>query len=71
LAEVLTVRNYHGVKRMFAAPENIAAVLGAVTAQAGVGLAELESATSLRGPNIERVLIWLLKYDFVRRCQTA
>jgi hypothetical protein len=56
---------------MFAAPENIAAVLGAVTAQAGVGLAELESATSLRGPNIERVLIWLLKYDFVRRCQTA
>jgi glycosyltransferase involved in cell wall biosynthesis len=71
LAEVLTVRNYHGVKRMFAAPEHIAAVLGAVTAQAGVGLAELESATSLRGPNIERVLIWLLKYDFVRRCQTA
>ena len=67
LVEVLAVRNYQGLKRMFAAPEHIAAVLAAVTAQAGIGLADLEGATGLRGPNIERVLIWLLKYDFIRR----
>ncbi len=67
LAEVLSLRNYQGLKRMFAAPEHIAAILGAVTMQAGVGLADLETATGLRGPNIERMLIWLLKYDFIRR----
>ena len=68
LAEVLTVRNYQGLKRMFASPAHIAAVLGAITSRAGGSdLAELTTATGLRGPNIERVLIWLLKYGFIRR----
>ncbi len=71
LAKVLAVRNYQGLKRMFAAPDHIAAVLAAVAAQhpGGSSLADLEVATGLRGPGIERVLIWLLKYDFIRRVQ--
>ena len=66
VAEVLAVRNYQGLKRMFAAPDHIAAVLAAVTAGAG-GLAEIEAATGLKAQGVERILIWLLKYDFVRR----
>ena len=66
LAEVLAVRNYQGLKRMFAAPDHIAAVLAAVRTGAE-GLSALETATGLRAPNLERVLIWLLKYDFIRR----
>ncbi len=66
LAEALAVRNYQGLNRMFAAPDHIAAVLAAVMAGAE-GLAAMETATGLRAPNLERVLIWLLKYDFIRR----
>ena len=66
LRDVLAVRNYHGLKRMFASPGNIADVLAAVTAGAA-GLAAIEAATGLKTQGVERILIWLLKYDFVRR----
>lgn len=66
LADVLAVRNYKGLKRMFASPDHIAAVLAAVTAGAA-GLPEIEAATGLKAQGAERILIWLLKYDFVRR----
>ena len=66
LRDVLAVRNYHGLKRMFASPDNIAGVLAAVTAGAA-GLAAIEAATGLKTQGVERILIWLLKYDFVRR----
>lgn len=67
LAEVLAVRNYQGLKRMFAAPDHIAAVLAAVTVAAGAGLPEIEAATGLKTQGVQRILIWLLKYDFVKR----
>ena len=63
---VLAVRNYQGLKRMFASPDHVAAVLAAVTAGAA-GLSTIEAATGLKTQGVERILIWLLKYDFVRR----
>jgi len=66
LTDVLAVRNYQGLKRMFASPDHIAAVLAAVTAGAA-GLAAIEAATGLKTQGVERILIWLLKYGFVRR----
>lgn len=67
LADVLAVRNYQGLKRMFAAPDHIAAVLAAVTAAAGSGLPQIEHATGLKTQGVQRIVIWLLKYDFLRR----
>ena len=66
LRDILTVRNYHGLKRMFASPDHIAAVLAAVTAGAAA-VSQIEAATGLKTQGVERILIWLLKYDFVRR----
>ena len=68
LAEVLDVRNYQGLKRMFASPAQIAAVLTAITDGADERSA-IEAATGLQSQGVERILIWLLKYDFVRRHQ--
>ncbi len=66
LAEVLSLRNYHGLNRIFAEPPQIAAVYAAV--QAGhATVAAIVEATKLRDMFVERVLMWLLKYDFVRR----
>ena len=69
LTEVLTTRNYQGLKRMFAAPDHIAQVLRAVIAAgpAGCDLAQLEAGSGLKGAPVERIAIWLLKYGFVRR----
>ena len=64
--DVLAVRNYQGLKRMFASPDHIAAVLAAITAGAD-GLAAIEASTGLKTQGVERILIWLLKYGFVRR----
>ena len=66
LADVLAVRNYQGLKRMFASPDHIAAVLAAVAA-GSAGLAGIAAATGLKAQGVERILIWLLKYDFIRR----
>jgi glycosyltransferase involved in cell wall biosynthesis len=66
LTEVLALRNYQGLNRIFAEPAQIAAVLSAV--QAGhATLALICTATRLSPMFVERVLMWLLKYDFVRR----
>lgn len=69
LAEVLTARNYQGLKRVFAAPDHIAAVLLTIAkaGAAGCGLAEVEKATGINAPAGERIAIWLLKYGFIRR----
>jgi glycosyltransferase involved in cell wall biosynthesis len=66
LETVLKARNYEGLKRIFASPAQIAAVLAAVAGGAG-GLAEIEQACGLTGHQAARVVIWLLKYGFLRR----
>ena len=67
VADVLTARNYQGLKRIFATPEAIAAVLAAIAraGDAGCGLAEIEAASGIKPALSERIVIWLLKYDFI------
>lgn len=69
LTEVLAVRNYEGLKRIFAAPEHIAAVLVAVAKAEATGceLADIERATGLKSVAAARIVIWLLKFGFIRR----
>lgn len=69
LAQTLAARNYAALKRMFAAPEQIAAMLQAVTAAGVTGATRdtLAKAAGLGSATADRVLIWLLKYDFIRR----
>ena len=69
LAEVLKTRNYEGLQRMFEAPARIAAVLRAVVlaGQVGCDLAQMEQAAGMTQAQAARVVIWLLKYGFIRR----
>ena len=69
LAEVLALRNYAALGRIFASPEAIAAVLAEVTAAgpSGAGVDRVSAATDLRPMFVDRVLMWLLKYDFIGR----
>lgn len=68
VAETLAIRDYEGVKRIFESRERIAAVAAAVaaTGEAGATLDDIARATGQPPRVVERVLIWLLKYDFVR-----
>lgn len=66
LEEMLALRNYQALNRIFADPGQIAAVLAAVAAGQGT-VVQIAAATRLADVVVERVLMWLLKYDFVRR----
>jgi glycosyltransferase involved in cell wall biosynthesis len=65
LQAVLAVRNYQGLNRIFAAPDQIAAILTALGE--GGTAPKIAAALSLAPIAVERTLIWLLKYDFIRR----
>lgn len=69
LNDTLVARDYLSMKRIFAAPQDIDTVHQAVLASGmrGVDAAALVAATGLQRNNIDRILIWLLKYDFIRR----
>ena len=68
LTQVLALRNYAALNRYFAGPEQIAAVLGTVTRAASPATVEtISTATGLNPMYVDRVLMWLLKYDFIRR----
>ena len=69
LPELLALRNYAALNRLFAGQAQIAAILAAITGAGakGADLPMLVHATNLKPIYIDRVLIWLLKYDFIRR----
>ena len=69
LAQVLALRNYPALNRIFATAELIAAILDKVTGagSSGTSVTDLAAATGMRAMYIDRVLMWLLKYDFIRR----
>ena len=69
LNDTLAARDYLGVKRIFASPKDIAAVYAAVqnAADQGADVAQLLNATGLQRSNTDRILMWLLKYDFIAR----
>jgi hypothetical protein len=66
LAEMLALRNYAALSHIFTQPSRIAAVYAAV--QGGHDtVAAIAQSTKLPAMMVERTLMWLLKYDFVRR----
>jgi hypothetical protein len=69
LTELLALRNYAALNRLFAGEAQIAAILIAVTGAGvkGADMAKLVQTTGQKPMYIDRVLIWLLKYDFIRR----
>ncbi|WP_168732891.1 glycosyltransferase family 4 protein [Aliigemmobacter aestuarii] len=68
VAAMLALRDYAGLKRQFEPTASVEAVMAAILAGADRGLSrpEVENATGLRAPAVERAMIWLLKYDFIR-----
>ncbi len=68
LAEVMKLRNYAALNRLFAGADQIEAVLAVVTkAAGGVQVDQICATTGLNAMYVDRVLMWLLKYDFIRR----
>lgn len=69
VAEALALRDYAGMGRMVETPETIGAVLDAVSAsaEAGTDRPTLESRLKLNPLTVDRALIWLLKYGYIRR----
>lgn len=68
VAAMLALRNYTGLKRQFEPTESITRVLAAIGAAGAQGAcrAEVEATSRLRPMTVERAMIWLLKYDFIR-----
>lgn len=69
VAETMDVRDYAGVKRIFAPKAQVLAVFQAIEGAGtqGTDIAALSKGLNVAPHFIERVVIWLLKYDFVRR----
>lgn len=67
LQALLRIRNYTATKRMFAPPAQIGSVLAVVQAKGGCDLATIETACGLTSLQAARVVIWLLKYNLLRR----
>ncbi|WP_430464524.1 glycosyltransferase family 4 protein [Tabrizicola sp.] len=68
-AETLDLRDYAGVKRVFAPKAQVLAVFQAIegAGAAGAGLGSLAKGLGVPPHVIERIIMWLLKYDFIRR----
>ena len=69
LKEVLALRNYPALNRIFASETSIAAILAKIAAQGAKGAtaAEIVAGSDLKPMFLDRVIMWLLKYDFIRR----
>lgn len=68
-AEMLELRDYDGIKRVFAPKAQILAVFQAIEGAGAQGAEVLALSKGLNVPVhiIERITMWLLKYDFIRR----
>lgn len=64
----LALRDYEGTKRIFEPREKVLAVAGALAlaGEEGATAPDLARATAQPLAGVERVLLWLLKYDFAR-----
>ena len=60
------MRDYEGVKRLFETRPRVAAVLAALDAAGAGGAtsAELAAASGVSDRSVQRVIYWLMKYDF-------
>ena len=66
LEEMLTLRNYAGLNHIFTQPPRIAAVYSAVVGGDDT-VQTIAKTAQMPVMMVERTLMWLLKYDFVRR----
>ena len=68
IAETLALRNYRATKREFESLPDILAVAAAIdgVGMAGATVAALAATTAQSRVRVERILLWLMKYDFVR-----
>ena len=68
-AETMDVRDYAGIKRVFAPKAQVLAVMQAIdgAGAAGADVAQLAKGMAVSVHTIERIAMWLLKYDFIRR----
>ena len=68
LARTIALRNFRELGRMFETPAHVEAVYRAIAAAGaeGANRAGAEEATGLKALTTERIMIWLLKYDFIR-----
>ena len=66
---MLQLRNYAALNRLFAGAPQITAILASITATGakGASIAMIAQSTTLKPIYVDRVVIWLLKYDFIRR----
>ena len=69
VTELLKLRNYVALNRMFAGEQQIVAILASIRATGvkGAEAASIAQSTNLKPLYVDRVLMWLLKYDFIRR----
>lgn len=69
LAETFALRDYAGMGRMVETAETLGSVFDAITAEGagGTDRSGLEARLSLNPLTVDRALIWLLKYGFIRR----
>ena len=63
------MRNYAALNRTLAGDPQITAILACITATGSKGaeIAAIDQATTLNPLYLDRVIIWLLKYDLIRR----
>lgn len=68
VAETFALRDYVGMGRLPERPEDVAALLALIAAadEAGIGRAALAEARRQATLSIDRQLVWLLKYGFIR-----
>ena len=66
VAETLGLRNYAALRHIFEAPARIARVHALILAAEICTRSDLAEATGLKPITLDRILIWLLKYDFIR-----
>lgn len=73
VAEILALRDYAGLKRQFESTAHVAQIMAEIaqTGPKGASRPELERSTGLRAMRVERAMIWLLKYDFIRPAEGA
>lgn len=69
VAEMLVLRNYTGMGRSTERPEAFAAMAEAIAAAGAPGISrdDLASAHKYNPLTVDRLLIWLLKYGYIRR----
>ncbi|NBE08929.1 glycosyltransferase family 4 protein [Paragemmobacter ruber] len=64
VVQMMALRDYPATKRIFETPETVEAVGAALSARDAATAAELAAALGRAPSQVERCLLWLMKYDY-------